>query len=173
MQSTFQLFYEIALWRRGPRDVPASGSLLAVVAAVYVAISAVQSYLVYGPDGALFRGLADLVLTAVVFWVALAVARRSHRYLQTLTAILGTGALLAVPMILLLTVGQAVGANSPLAFLVSLASLPLLIWYLFVVGHVVREALESPLFTGMAVALTYFVLSYLALVQLLPGGSGG
>lgn len=173
MQSLFQVFYEIALWRKGPRDVPASGSLLAMVAVLYVAVSAVQSYLVYGPDGALLRGVADLVLTTAVFWIALAIGRRTHRLLQTLTAVLGTGALLALPMIGLLLLGRQVGDQSPLAFLVSLASLPLLIWYLFVVGHIVRAALESPLFTGMAVALTYFVVSYAVLVQLMPAGTGG
>jgi hypothetical protein len=173
MQSLVRLFYDIALWRRGPRDVPASPALLGFVAAAYVAISIVQSHLVYGPEGALLRGVADLALTAAVFGVALAIARRMHRYVQTLTAVLGTGALLAVPMIVLLVVGQQVQGVPALRFLVSLASLPLLVWYLFVIAHVVKQALDTPLFTGMAVALTYFVVSYAVLVGLLPAGSGG
>lgn len=173
MQSLVRLFYDIALWRRGPRDVPASGALLGFVAAAYVAISILQSHLVYGADGALLRGIVDLALTAVVFGVALAVARRTHRYVQTLTAVLGAGALLAIPMILLLVIGGQVEGVPPLRFLVSLASLPLLVWYLFVIAHIVRQALDTPLFTGMAVALTYFVVSYAVLVGLLPAGPGG
>jgi hypothetical protein len=51
-------------------------------------------------------------------------------------------------------------------------SLPLLVWYLFIVGNIVRLALETPLLTGMAVAMTYFVLSYAALVRL-PQATGG
>jgi hypothetical protein len=172
MQALVRLFYDIALWRRGPRDVPASGALLGFVAAAYLAISILQSHLVYGAEGALLRGLVDLALTAVVFGVALAVARRPHRFVQTLTAVLGTGALLAVPMIVLLVIGEQVASVPPLRFLVSLASLPLLVWYLFVIAHVVRQALETPLFTGMAVALTYFVVSYAVLVGLLPAGPG-
>jgi hypothetical protein len=173
MQSLLRLFYDIALWRRGPRDVPASVALLGVVAAAYVFISVLQSRLVYGPDGALLRGVADLALTAAVFGIALAVVRRTHRFVQTLTAVLGAGALLAVPMILLLLLGRQFENVPSLKFLVSLASLPLLVWYLFVIAHIVRQALDTPLFTGMAVALTYFVVSYAVLVGLLPAAPGG
>lgn len=172
MKALLQLFFDIALWRRGPRHVPASGALLAAVALAYTVVSVLQSFVVYGAEQALLRGIADLVLTLAVFWVALAVARRTHRYRQTATAVLGTGALLALPMLALQILGTQVGDASPVAFLVALAALPLVVWYLFVVGHIMREALEAPLFTGMAVALTYFVLSYALLVQLLPPATG-
>lgn len=172
MQSLFRLYYEIALWRRGPRDVPASIPLLAFVALANFAVSAVQARFAY-PDetleGSLLRAAADLALTVLFFWIVLAIGRRSHRYVQTLSALLGSGTLLALPMLVVLLVGRAVPKGSPLGFLVSLAALPLLIWALFVVGHVVRAALESPLFVGMAVSMTYFVVGYVLLVQLFPG----
>lgn len=167
-QQFWQVFWDIALWRRTPREVPASGSLFAFVAVVYTAIAVFQAWLAHGEDGAVLRGLLDLGLTLLVFFVALAIPRRTHRYLQTIIAVLGCGTLLSLPMIVLLLLGKAVPPQGPFAFLVSLASLPLLVWFLFVIGHIVRHALDSPLVTGMAVALTYFVVSYAALMHFLP-----
>jgi hypothetical protein len=172
MQALVRVFWDIALWRRGPRDVPPSWALFALVAVLYVTTSAAQSLLIYGPTLAWGRGLADLGLTSVVFGACLAVGRRTNRLLQTLTAVLGTGALLALPMIGILLLGQQLGPDGPLALLLSLVSLPILVWYLFIVGNIVRLALEAPLLTGMAVAMTYFVLSYAALVRL-PQATGG
>ena len=172
MQSLLKVFWDIALWRRGPRDLPSSPALLGLVAALYVLTSVVQSWLIYGADLAVLRGLVDLGITAGVFWVCLAVSQRRYRLTQTLTAALGTGVLLALPMIAMLVVGRNEGSHGALSVVLSLLSLPLLIWYLFVVGHIVRLALEAPLFTGMAVAMTYFVLSYVALAQL-PQVAGG
>ncbi|HXQ31642.1 MAG TPA: hypothetical protein VN790_06725 [Steroidobacteraceae bacterium] len=166
MQELFRVFWDIALFRRGPRDVPASWLLLAIVAAVYAATSSLQSVLLFGPRLAVERGLADLALTAALFWTALALRRRGHRFLQTLTAMLGTGTLLSVPMITMLIVRRELTDAGAVALLLSVASVPLLVWYLFVVGHIVRHALEVPLFTGMAVAMTYIVLGYLLIEQL-------
>ena len=172
MQSILKVFWDIALWRQGPRDLPSSPALLSMVAVLYVLTSVVQSWLIYGADLAVLRGLVDLGITVAVFWLCLAVSQRRNRLLQTLTAALGTGVLLAVPMIVMLVVGRNERPEGLLTAAFSLLSLPLLIWYLFVVGHIVRLALEAPLFTGMAVAMTYFVLSYVALAQL-PQVMGG
>jgi len=171
MQELLRVFWDIALFRRGPRDVPASRLLLAVAAAGYVATSAVQSLLLFGPPLAVERGFADLALTVAVFWTALALRRRGYRFLQTLTAMLGTGTLLSLPMIAMLIVRREVADAAAVALLLSVASVPLLVWYLFVVGHIVRHALEVPLFTGMAVAMTYIVLGYL-LIEQLPATAG-
>lgn len=163
----WQVFWDIALWRRGPRDLPASLALLAFVAVVYTAVSTFQSYVAYGEGDALARALLDLGVTAVLFFVALAIPRRTHRYLQTLTAVLGCSALLGVPSLALLALKVAVGPG-PIATLIAFATLPLLAWALLVVGHIVRQALDAPLITGMAVALTYAVVGYAVSLHFLP-----
>lgn len=164
----WQVFWEIALWRRGPRDVPASGAVFAFTAVVYTATSVFQSFLLAGEEDAFTLGLADLAITLGLFSFVLLVSRHAHRWLQTSTAVLGCGTLFMLPSIGLLLVGQLLPSGGPLAFLVSLASLPLLVWYLFVLGHIVRHAIDSPLITGMAVAMTYFVVSYAAVMHIAP-----
>ena len=172
MQQLIRVFWDIALWRRGPRDLPVSRPLFAAVALAYVLVSALQSRLVYGPSLMLPRALADLALTLAIFWATLRIARRPHRFAQTALAVLGTGTLLSLPVLALQLIAAQAGAHGPVATFLSIASVPLLVWYLFVVGQIVRLALESPLFTGMAVAMSYFVLSYLVLEQF-PGAVPG
>jgi hypothetical protein len=166
MQALVKVFWDIALWRRGPRDVPASPLLLALTVAAYSATSVAQSLLVDGPELLVLRTLVDLALTMAMFGACLLLTRRTHRLLQTLTAVLGTSALLALPMILLQLAGRQAGPDGPVALLLELLSLPLLAWYVLVLGHVVRQALDAPLVTGLAVAMSYVLVNYLVLIQL-------
>jgi hypothetical protein len=171
MQALVRVFWDIALLRRGPRDVPASGALLVLTALAYAAIGALQSLLLDGPEHVLLRTVADLGLTGGVFAACLALGGRRHRLLQTLTAVLGTSALLALPLLALQVAGWQHGPDGPVALLLELLQLPLLAWYVLVLGHIVRSALEAPLITGLAVAMSYVLASYLLLVQL-PQAAG-
>ena len=76
MQAIVKIIWDIALWRRGPRDLPPSRGLLAVAALLYAATSTIQSLLIDGPALALARGLADLIFTIGAFWLCLAIGRR-------------------------------------------------------------------------------------------------
>jgi hypothetical protein len=172
MQALLKVFWDIALWRGGPRDVPPSRGLLLVAAALYTATSAAVSLLIDGPELAFARGAADLVFTTGAFWLCLAVGRRSFRLTQTLTAMFATGTLVSLPMIAVLLLADAVGPQGPVAGAVKLTLVPLQIWGLCVVAHIVRAALEAPLVVGIAVATTYFLLGYLFVEQLFPGTVG-
>jgi len=45
MSSLFRVLIDIALWRKGPQDLPASPFLLAMLTAIYVGVSFVQVHL--------------------------------------------------------------------------------------------------------------------------------
>ena len=172
MQALLKVFWDIALWRGGPRDVPPSRGLLLVAAALYTATSAAVSLLIDGPESAFARGVVDLVFTAVAFWLCLAVGRRGFRLQQTLTAMFGTGTLVALPMVAVLLLAEAVGPRGPLADAVKLTLVPLQIWGVCVVAHIVRVALDAPLVVGFAVSTTYFLVGYLLIERFFPGTVG-
>jgi hypothetical protein len=172
MQALLKVFWDIALWRRGPRDVPASPGLLALAALAYAGTSAVESWLIDGEPLAIARALVDLAFTAATMWLCLAVRRRLHRLPQTLTAVLGTGTLLALPVIAVFVVAAAVGPEGPVAAAVKLLLLPLLVWELAVLANIVRQALEAPLVAGVAVATTYYLVGYLLVERLVPAAVG-
>ena len=165
-------FLDIVLWRRGPQDLPASRLLLWLTAAAYVAVSIVQLTLLEEPAAAwlVFVVLDPVLLTAGVY-LLLKLFSKTDRFLQTATAVLGTGVVLGLCMFLpvqwLLTVA-GVPVESTAAGLVALT---MVVVFALVTGRIVKLATDSSLFTGITLSLTYFLLINLLLH--LAGGGGG
>jgi hypothetical protein len=171
MQAFLKAFWDIALWRRDPSHLPDSTTLMVVAASAYAALSAVQSWMLYGTDQLLARTAADLALSVLLVWLLLVLTRRSHRFRQTVTAVLGTGALLSPVVILLLALRAPAAANHALALLVWAGSVGVILWYTFILGHIVRAALDTGLVTGVALAVAYVLASAAILTRAFPEGA--
>jgi hypothetical protein len=171
MQALLKAFWDIALWRRGPGDLPDSLALVGLTAAAYAVLSAVQSWMIYGGDRLLPRTVADLLLTVGLVWLLLVATRRRHRFNQTISAVLGTGALLSPLVILLIALRAPADSVQLVALAVWAGSVGVILWFTFVLGHIVRSALDTGLFTGVAIAVTYVVASAAALTRLFPDGA--
>jgi hypothetical protein len=169
MRAIFQAFLQLVLRRIGPEDLPDSGLLLGLAAAAYAATQAVAALQIYGPDVVVVKAVAaDVVLLVLAVAVLLKAAGRPERLRRTLTALLGAGALLTVPLVplnywmqLFTHAGQAPAAPS-------IAILALLTWSLTVQGHIFSRALSTSLAPGLLVAVGYFVLNYALILQLAP-----
>jgi len=165
-------FLDIVLWRRGPQDLPASQMLLWLTAAAYVAVSILQLTLLEEPAAAwlVFVVLDPVLLTAGVY-LLLKLFGKTDRFLQTATAVLGTGVVLGLCMFLpvqwLLT-AAGVPVESTAAGLVALG---MVVIFALVTGRILKLATESNLFTGITLSLTYFLLINL-LLHLASGGGG-
>ena len=157
MFAYLKLFLDICLWRRDPSHVPASASLFVLLAVLYWVSSLAQAWVAYGAGHLVLQASLDLALTLGFFWLVLAVARRAHRYRQTGAALMGTSVLVTPLMMALLSLRETVRSPYPLAFLVWAATVFAIVWYLFVVGHIVRAALDTGLPTAMGVSIAYFL----------------
>lgn len=171
MQALLKAFWDLALWRRGPADLPDSTTLVVLAAAAYAAFSAIQSWMIYGTDRLLARTGADLGLTLLLVWLLLSLTQRRHRFRQTVSAVLGVGALLSPLIILLLALRGPADASHAVALLVWAGSVAVILWFTFILGHIIRSALDTGLATGVAVAITYVVTSAAALTRLFPEGA--
>ena len=146
--------------------------LLWLTAAAYVAVSIVQLTLLEEPAAAwlVFVVLDPVLLTAGVY-LLLKLFGKTDRFLQTATAVLGTGVVLGLGMFLpvqwLLT-AAAVPAESTAAGLIALG---MVVIFALVTGRILKLATESNLFTGITLSLTYFLLINL-LLHLASGGGG-
>lgn len=168
MQLT-RLFFDICLFRRGPQDVPASMWLLRVVLALYVGLGVVMLSV---DGGSLWRGIAkalvDLALLTGITWGALSWRRLQARFVQTMTALLGTGVVLsavALPVVRWLYLSTSAGSVDPAAAMIWFV---LLIWSLAVMGHVMRNALQGSYALGAMFAVGYLVAQITLLDLLFP-----
>ncbi|HEU5468574.1 MAG TPA: hypothetical protein VFU77_04650 [Steroidobacteraceae bacterium] len=158
---------DIALLRRDPSGLPSSWPSIAVFVLVYASADVAVAR-VAGIQPVLARTAADLALTLPFFWLLLAFTRRAHRFPQTINAVLGVYVLLAPIVILLLLLRLPARSNAALSLLVTASYTVFVIWYLLVVGHILRSALDTGLVTGFAIAVTWLVAS-IALSQSLFG----
>jgi hypothetical protein len=160
-------FWDIALWRRTPAQLPASLFLLALVAAAAALLEVVSAFL---PPASSSQILMRIVLSVGVplafTWAVLLLTRRRQRFLQTGIALLGVGVLAELVLYPIGSLIQVVGADRLAAVPLGLLMLIGLIWYLLACANIWRSALDSGLAMGLAVSVGYFALSIL-LEQLL------
>ncbi|MGD9842631.1 MAG: hypothetical protein AB7F79_04320 [Steroidobacteraceae bacterium] len=168
MIQLLRMFVDIAIWRRGPQDLPASTILLWVVGGSYVMASAVQAAMRGWSAGAtlLLLGI-DLSMQAVWLWVLLAFFSQRERFLQTFTAFLGVNVLLTVLDVVITglfgSLGMAViGPNHPWPFVS-------LIIMLLSLGRVLQQALGRSLFLCMALTLVIMLTIAFAAQGIVPG----
>ncbi len=168
MLRLLQVFMNICLFQARPQDLPASRFLFFGSLIVTVITGLPSLLLATGTPGvALVAVLMDVTLTLLFLRWGLYFLQLEPRFLQTATALFGTGVifnLVAIPVQQTLA-GAATGGGQ--AVVGGLLFLVLLCWNLAVNGHILRYALSIRLAGGIAVALVYYLL-ILMLVQQLP-----
>jgi hypothetical protein len=159
VQQFLKVFLDIVLWRRGPQDLPNSCLFVFLTLVAYELVNLVQIALME-------VSIAELLLYLVVdplmlmggLWLVMMLFGRRDRWAQTVSAVLGCTALLAlvvsVPMVRL--VGPRMAGDPPAAL--QLLALGLVIAFILVVGRIIQLATDSNLLTGSAIATTYVVM---------------
>jgi hypothetical protein len=152
MLKLLQTFLDIALWRKGPQDLPVSRFLLMFVLAIYVLASFIQVQLLDLRLSTAFVIVGvDVVMMMLWLWLVLAFFGRSQRFIQTVTAMFGVGALLAaidiVVAIVQIAAGQSTGEPSTLWLSLRFFAIAL------IMGRIFMHALDRGLLTGMALTI--------------------
>ena len=168
MKAIVRTCWQICLLRQGPQVFPRSWSLFAVMLLAYIATDAVL-FLAQGPHVPVLLPelLLDAGLLLAFFALVLAVWQRFERFNQTLSALLGTGAvimLVALPFSLLVTLLP----SSAWTEVIGWALYVILGWNVLVTGHILRHALNTWLTLGVIIAGTYVVLYLVMFAVLFP-----
>jgi hypothetical protein len=162
-------FWDIALWRRSPAQLPASLFLLGVLSAAVTLLEILGAVLPPGPGGSILtRVVLSVGLPLGFTWVVLAVARHRQRFLQTGSALLGVAVLAELVLYPLGSLLNVIGADRPAALPLGVLLFLGLIWYLLACAYIWRAALDSGLGVGIAVSVGYLVLSMALEQQFLP-----
>ncbi len=162
-------FWDIALWRRTPAQLPASLLLLTLVAAATALLEVADYFL---PPVSNDRLLVRIVLSVGsplgFAWTVLALAHRRQRFLQTGAALLGVGVLAGLVLYPMGSLAQLVGSESPASLPLEILMLVGLIWYLLACANIWRSALDCGIALGVTVSLSYTLLDILLGQELLP-----
>ncbi len=172
MLQFLKVFLDIVLWRRGPQDLPASRLLLWLSVGAYVAVTIVQLAQVHETSAKWWVFVvADPALLVAGTWLLLGLFGKRERFLQTATAVLGTGALLGALLVLPVQWLMATFGIQPNSTPAGIAGLGLVVAASLVTGRIIQLATDSTLYTGIALSLMYFLLINLLLG--IASGSGG
>ena len=162
-------FWDLAVWRMSPAQLPASVLLLSMISAVLVVLELLDSLLPSPTGDHLFIRIALSVGLPIAWtWVVLVVARHRQRFLQTASALLGIAALSEAFFYPLGWLMHALGQDDPLSDSIKFLLLVGVVWYLLACANVWRAALDSRLSVGIVMSLAYFLGSVLLEYRLLP-----
>lgn len=167
MLAVLRAFWNIVLRRLGPEDLPDSGFLLAVSLTFYVLLQLPVAAPSYGFGFDLWRNLLlDALMLFAFVWILLRLAGHAGRFRQTITALLGCGALLtlvAIPFSIWWQSGTDEGVvhAGPTAALIVI-----IIWSVMVNAHILSRALSRSFGVGILLSVAYLAFNYQAISSL-------
>jgi len=165
MQALLWFFFELALLRRGPQDLPASPVLLVLFALGGILVGALNGQEIFGGlRQAAGANVLDLLLTMTLLFVLLQFKGSAERWQQTTAAFLGIGLLAGVTMLVIGALAEMFNAAELSAF----ADLLLAIWLHVVLGHILRHALDIPLMAGVVIVLAYTMMAFNLIIIVFP-----
>ncbi len=171
MKELFRLFAQIALLRRGPQDLPASTSLLALTVVLYLGVNALVGSALPSIREGMQQVLIQALFTLLWYVALLLLLGRGERFLQTATAVFGLQALLSPLLIasdwLVLRFGESTLWQLP----VECAGLLLIVWLIAASSQIVRSALEWSSSASVALVILQIFTGQLLLMELFPAAS--
>ncbi len=160
-------FVRLCLLNAKPQDLPTSALLLRTTLGAYLLMSALTAAPVYDPASSIVAAFMDVGLLAGYAWIVLRARARAERYVQTLSALAGSGVVvgaLSLPLMHLMYQSSELGRGDTLLFV----QLLILVWLLAIYGHIYRHALSTDLFIGVLVSLGWIFLTSLFIQALFP-----
>lgn len=151
-------FWQVCNFKLAPQGIPYSPTLLCVTTAANTLLSISIYYrLKPGVGESVIHTLLELVVLIGLTITILYSFARSHRVVQTLTALMGTGALIGIFALILLVAFQTLPVPAGVGTLLMWA---IFFWNLSVVANILCHALDAHLVVGFLIAIGYmFVLS--------------
>jgi hypothetical protein len=169
MKELVQLFGQIAMSRKGPQDLPASGLVLALTILGYAAVRFIVSAALPPTEHWRLHLVVEIAFTLVWYAMLLRTVGKSERFLQTATAIFGFGLLLSPPWIAAIHYSQVLSEKHPLYAPVAILALALIIWIIRACSYVLKAALEVPIAACVLLTILQMLAGDLLLRAVTPG----
>jgi len=162
MLRTLKLFVDMCLLRANPQDLPHSLVLAFLTLIAYTTLSYVMALSSTTPGTALLAALVDTGMLVGLAYAGLWILDLKNRLTKLVTALAGTGVvwqLVALPVMNLLAGAADTTPNTALATLSYLLLLALVAWAIFIIGHILRHALNMKFSFALGIAVLYVYTS--------------
>lgn len=154
-----KILFDIALLRKGPQHIPRSGILLSL-AALLLAVAVLAALVLidrFDEQDVVLEFFSVLIAVCCYSTIVLG-ARQGQRLTQTITAILGCGALLTFALVAgYVLLPPIIGTR-----LMTLVAFLILLWSLSIKGHIIASAINQHWYLGLAIAVAVFTLQSFA-----------
>ena len=168
MNALIILTFNIMRLRAAPQDLPRSRFLMLLCIGAYLFMRVVIAALEQTFGLALLSAGIDTLLLIGLAWLALWVRGYQGRIIQTVTAFAATGTLFAFMRWPLVAYLQQTSTDDPGSL--SILLLILVIWNISVIGHILRHAVDVPMWIGTGIALLYIFTAIRVMVALQIAG---
>jgi hypothetical protein len=162
-------FVDLCLLRVPPQRLPASKVLFWLMLPLNLVVGIIMIGDRFGGlDRAFVAALLDLLLIMLWLWGLLAFKHHVGRFLQSATAVMGTGVLLGL---FVLPLQVAVGDGTTGGAVAEVAGVFLflaVIWSQVVTAHILRHALDIGMGLALGLSMTYTIVITLLLGILFP-----
>lgn len=166
MHTVLNVLLDICLLRRGPEDMPYSGLVFTICVGLWLlALGATMLALGNFDSRDAAVAAASAVVGLLAYMTLISLTGFGNRALQTLSALIGCGALISFAMLALLLLLTPLAG----ALVANLGAFLLLAWSVPVKGHIIARALERHWYIGIVIALSIFLLQ-LAFTQMMTPG---
>ena len=165
LRALLGLFWNICLLKKGPQDLPAASILLFLLFFLYI-LSAIVEGLIVGllwPN--IQEALIVFALETLIIYGMLSLKGLSARFVQTISAFLGTGLVLTLIILPILSLFK-LGILD--AYVYSNILLILIIWRVVISAHIFKNALAISMGLGVVLSLGFFILSLGIHLAMLP-----
>jgi hypothetical protein len=169
MKELVRLFVQIALMRKGPQDLPASATVLAVTAAGYFLVDCLVSAVLPPIKGWFGQLVVDVLFTFAWYALLLAFLRRPERFVQTTTAVFGFETVLSPLQIASVWLIRQFADDNPWRFPIVIVGLAIIVWIIAANARVLKSALEWSLPVCVALVILQILGGQALLVYLFPG----
>ena len=161
-------FFDICLLRKGPQDLPKSSVLLYLSLILYMVFDVLLTVQARPFEDALLVSLVDVGFLLGVTFFILKQHHHLDRWVQTITALCGTGVILGIFIFPLVYGGAQNQYETWLQQIIIILFLIMVIWNIAVLAHIVRNAISTSLGIGIAIAILYIWMSSLLISMLFP-----
>ncbi len=169
-QAILSTLVGIARMRKGPEDLPASFRLLVVLVLASIVPNAVLLAILPVSFQGNVVALIAIDIFATLFWfgMALRIAGKSERTLQTLTAVFGFQLVMAPALVFSGWFFAIYNQDPAWQFPAAMLRLVVEVWALVVLARILRAATEWPMFACVMLAIANELLALLLVLSLFP-----